>query len=178
MFYPEEFKKRVKELYPDNEKLISALDKGDYCVGDMLKEYFPYDKDFLFMSTITNAQLLINSATSLDELKTAVSTARNHLFQEWISNFSFGKYSEDFKNRVKAAYPNIAKLHHALDTRNPIVGEILQETYPYDKKFLYVSPIPSFYSLVMSATNLGELQNIVEIAKSHIYQDWKKIVII
>ena len=178
MFYPEEFKKRVKELYPDNEKLISALEKGDYCVGDMLKEDFPYDKQFLFMSSITNARLLINAATNLDELKTAVSTAKKHLFQEWICRFSSGKYSEDFKNRVKAAYPDIAKLHHALDTRDPIVGDILQETYPHDKRFLYVSPVPSFYSLVMSATDLGELQNIIKIAESHIYQDWKKIVII
>lgn len=173
MFYPNDFKERVKKLYPDNKELHSALDTGDVSVGNLLQETYPYDKMFLTISPIPAVHSLIEFALNLEDLKTAVHTAKNHLFQEWNCCFGSGKYSEDFKSRVKAAYPNKKELHIALDSHDSSVGTLLQETYPYDKMFLFISPVPAFYHLVMSAENLTELQNAVRIAKFHPYQEWQ-----
>ena len=173
MFYPDTFKEKVKKLYPSNNELHSALDTGDVRVGTLLAETYPYDKMFLTISPIPAAYSLIESASNLEDLKAAVHTAKNHLFQEWNCSFGSGKYSEDFKTRVKAAYPNNKALHDALDSYDSSLGNLLQETYPYDKKFLFISSISSFYQLVMSAESLAELQNAVRIANSHPYQEWQ-----
>lgn len=172
MFYPNDFKEKVKKLYPDNEELHSALESGDARVGILLQETYPYDKKFLTISPIPAAHSLIESATNLEDLKTAVHTAKTHLFQEWNCCFGSGKYTEPFISRVKTAFPDNKELHDALDSYDSSVGNLLKEAYPYDKKFLFISPVPAFYYLVMSAENLVDLQTAVRMARFHPYQEW------
>lgn len=84
MFYPEDFKQRVKETYPTNLELHQALENGDTRVGKYLYEDFPHRKEFFFISQIPAVASLILSATSLEDLQTAVRDAQTHLYGEWL----------------------------------------------------------------------------------------------
>lgn len=74
MNYPEEFKKRCKELYPFYEDLPIYLERGDRIVGTILEagtEGIGFD--------------VVLNATSLEQLKeiAQMGKKREELYQEW-----------------------------------------------------------------------------------------------
>lgn len=75
MFYPEDFKNRVKKAYPDFDELHRRLDNGDVFVGLFLKDdpYPPISFDAIL------------AATSLEELqeKAKIALERMDLACEW-----------------------------------------------------------------------------------------------
>jgi len=75
MIYPEEFKKRCKEIYPWHKELPMYLEKGDRVVGRILKEGIPTGNYFD----------VVLKATSLEELKeiARIGKEREELYQEW-----------------------------------------------------------------------------------------------
>lgn len=75
MFYPEDFKTRVKNAYPNWEELHRRLDSGDYFVGCYL--------DDSSSSAISLATVL--AATSLEELqnKAKAEQEKVELYNEW-----------------------------------------------------------------------------------------------
>ncbi len=79
MFYPENFKKRVKEVYPDWEELHQALERGDRSVGSCLDS-----------SELTGISLnAILEATSLEELQKQARAQQEQieLYGEWVRLF-------------------------------------------------------------------------------------------
>lgn len=74
MFYPESFKVRVKDVYPNSENLHQLLDEEKDIVGAYLA---------MHRSSITIDAIL--SATSLEELQAAAKVAkkREELWNEW-----------------------------------------------------------------------------------------------
>ena len=77
MFYPKEFKARVKKAYPNFEDLHHALDSGSQVVGDYLYEHF----------TPQIPCSVILSATSLEALQAQVReiAEKNKLFEDWVT---------------------------------------------------------------------------------------------
>lgn len=75
MFYPRDFKERVKKKFPYWEELHQLLDSGDVAVGKHLKDNC---KTGISMD-------MILSATSLERLKDCARTAKeiNDLYAEW-----------------------------------------------------------------------------------------------
>lgn len=78
-------------------------------------------------------------------------------------------YPEDFKSRVKKAYPNFEKLHRSLDNGDEIVGRLLDD-----------GSYPSTISLdtILAATSLEELQEKAKAikVKLNLYNEWCDIV--
>ncbi len=75
MFYPEDFKTRVKKAYPNWEDLHRRLDSGDVFVGRYLDDN---STTSLSLDTILNA-------TSLEKLQEKARTAQEkvELYREW-----------------------------------------------------------------------------------------------
>ena len=75
MFYPEDFKKRLKKAYPDWEELHWRLDNNDYMVGHLLKENM--------QSAISIDSVL--AAKSLEDLQSMAKAMeqRVKLYDEW-----------------------------------------------------------------------------------------------
>ena len=75
MFYPQEFKDRVKKAYPDRKDLHQLLDDGDRSVGCFL--------DHKAVIEIHLRDIL--AATSLEELQEEARTIQKsrELFLEW-----------------------------------------------------------------------------------------------
>ena len=75
MIYPEEFKKRCKELYPWHKELPVYLERGDRIVGRILAESMPTGICFD----------VVLKATSLKELKeiAEIGKKREELYKEW-----------------------------------------------------------------------------------------------
>ena len=80
MYYPENFKNRVRRAYHDNDYVYSFLDQGSYSLGSFLNnstklEGIPFER--------------ILSATSLEELKNEarVGLERIELYNEWCREF-------------------------------------------------------------------------------------------
>ncbi len=75
-------------------------------------------------------------------------------------------YPDDFKERVKKAYPYLRDLHHALDNGDPIVGVYLSEC----------RPAPITLETILLATSLEELQEKarIEKEKTDLWQEWLK----
>ena len=92
MFYPEEFKVRVKKAYPDFESLHQALDRGDEIVGRYLSDNRSSGLDF---DTILNA-------TSLEELqeKARDKQEKNELYYEWFVIYDELFDSDDEQFRI------------------------------------------------------------------------------
>jgi len=76
MFYPDEFKKRAMEVYPDDKRLHDFINNGDRYVGQLLRDELPVGVDF--------DEVL--SATSLEELKKSAQKqkAKYELYKEWL----------------------------------------------------------------------------------------------
>ena len=79
MFYPEDFKKRVKETFPEIEKLHRNLDKGSLEVGLYLRS-----------RTVSISNDTILAATSLEELQkmAKVAKTRSNLYDEWCKLYN------------------------------------------------------------------------------------------
>lgn len=75
MFYPEDFKSRVKKAYPNWYELHMRLEDGEVFVGGCLKNN--YHKTISINAVLT--------ATSLEELQEKVKPEKEKeiLFQEW-----------------------------------------------------------------------------------------------
>ena len=84
-------------------------------------------------------------------------------------------YPEDFKNRVKKAFPTWEKMHQKLDEGDPAVGLYLADAPSENMKFNSYGAIP--VEEILKATSLEELQNkaraIVERGK--LYSEWRKL---
>lgn len=76
-------------------------------------------------------------------------------------------YTEEFKLKCKALYPNWERLHKALDTGSVWVGRYLD-----DSSSGMVSA-----EAILAATSLEEIQAVarVEKAKRDLYAEWLKI---
>ena len=74
MFYPEKFKAKFKEVYPDSPELYTLLDEGKDIVGSYLA---------IHRTSITFDEIL--SSTSLEELQAEakVAKAKEELWREW-----------------------------------------------------------------------------------------------
>lgn len=75
MHYPEEFKAKVKEVYPDWDQLHESLDKGSVIVGRMLDN-----------SRSRNVPVsTILKAASLEELKKEAQSIKkkDELYRDW-----------------------------------------------------------------------------------------------
>lgn len=83
MFYPEDFKKRVKEMFPDWENLHRNLDCGSIYVGQILYADFSIPIDTIL------------AATSLDELQDTAKAIkkRKELYSEWCKLYDEYKSS-------------------------------------------------------------------------------------
>ena len=68
MFYPEEFKKRVKEVYPDCEELHRKLDFGDDFIGI-----------YLYNGSKSNSEDVFLNASSLNKMQ-----EKMNLYNEWL----------------------------------------------------------------------------------------------
>ena len=81
MFYPEDFKKRVKETFPKFEKLHRVLDNGSLDVG-------LYLRNLMQSASISNDTIL--AATSLEELQkmAKVAETRSNLYNEWCKLYN------------------------------------------------------------------------------------------
>lgn len=75
MFYPKDFKARVKKAYPNWEELHQRLESGDVFVGRYLDDS---SSTSLSLDTILNA-------TSLEELqeKARLAQEKVELYREW-----------------------------------------------------------------------------------------------
>ncbi len=82
MFYPEDFKNRVKEVYPNWEELHRGLDIGESLVGERL-----YNSALQASNSISINTVL--AATSLEELKKEAEAAdvKMNLYREWRKLF-------------------------------------------------------------------------------------------
>lgn len=76
MFYPEDFKNRVKKVHPNFDELHRRLDSGDVSVGIFLKDTFYSPK--ISIDTI----LAANSLEELQE-KARIVQERMKLASEW-----------------------------------------------------------------------------------------------
>lgn len=76
-------------------------------------------------------------------------------------------YPEDFKTRVKNAYPNWEGLHRRLDSGDCFVGRFLDDS----------SSTTISLDTVLAATSLEELQNKAkaEQEKVELYKEWSKL---
>ena len=76
MFYPEEFKKRAMEVYPDNKMLHDFINDGNLYVGQLLREQLPVGVDYDE----------VIAATSLEELKQSAKMQKSkyELYKEWL----------------------------------------------------------------------------------------------
>lgn len=85
MFYPEEFKKRCKEIYPWHKELHKFLETGDHKVGRILE-------DGVEVFGISFDEIL--KATSLEELKKRAEEAkvRALLYDDWIKLDNANRY--------------------------------------------------------------------------------------
>ncbi len=79
MFYPENFKNRVKKVYPDWDELHLGLDNGYEIVGRYLND----------ASHETISVEAVLAATSLEELKKIAEAikVKKELFREWNQLF-------------------------------------------------------------------------------------------
>ena len=73
-------------------------------------------------------------------------------------------YPEDFKNRVKKAFPTWDELHRRLDSGDVFVGRYLDDN----------SPTALSLNTILTATSLEELQENAKAAqeKVELYHDW------
>lgn len=73
-------------------------------------------------------------------------------------------YPEDFKNRVKKAFPTWYELHRRLDSEDVLVGRYLDDN----------SPTAFPFSTILTATSLEELQEKAKAAqeKVELYHEW------
>lgn len=76
-------------------------------------------------------------------------------------------YPEDFKNRVKKAYPNWDELHRRLDEGDVFVGRYLDDSSSTEISF----------ETILSATSLEELKNEARVGqeKVAIYNEWCRL---
>lgn len=76
-------------------------------------------------------------------------------------------YPEDFKNRVKKAYPNWDELHRRLDEGDVFVGCYLDDSCSTGISF----------ETILSATSLEELNNKARVGqeKVAIYNEWCRL---
>lgn len=76
-------------------------------------------------------------------------------------------YPEDFKNRVKKAYPNWDELHRRLDEGDDFVGHYLDDSTSTGISF----------ETILSATSLEELKNEARVGqeKVAIYNEWCRL---
>ena len=84
MFYPEDFKKRVKEIYPERKDLHRMLEYGLLIVGQILDDAAPKGMNF---------EEVLN-ATSLEELQESarLQKAKYDLYLEWCELNNANKY--------------------------------------------------------------------------------------
>ena len=77
MFYPEDFKNKVKEVHPDWEELHQSLDRGSQYAGALL--YYNWYPDSISIDTIL-------VATSLEELQEMAKAKQVDvdLYSEWV----------------------------------------------------------------------------------------------
>ena len=80
MFYPEDFKNRVKKVYPHWDELHRRLDSGDVFVGRYLYDNSPTG---LSLNTIL-------TATSLEELQEQAKIAQEKvaLYHDWCTLYN------------------------------------------------------------------------------------------
>lgn len=73
-------------------------------------------------------------------------------------------YSEEFKTKVKKAYPNCEELHRKLDSGDAFVGRYLDDS----------SPTALSLDTVLTETSLEELQQKARAAqeKAELYSEW------
>lgn len=83
MFYPEDFKNKVKEMFPDEENLHQSLDSGSVTVGQVL---------YVSPSVHFNAIL---DAKSLEELQDTAKNIKERycLYAEWCELYNEYKAS-------------------------------------------------------------------------------------
>ncbi|MBD8922208.1 hypothetical protein EGR52_02140 [bacterium] len=76
-------------------------------------------------------------------------------------------YPEDFKNRVKKAYPNYDELHRRLDEGDVFVGRYLDDS----------SSTRISFETILSATSLEKLKNEARVGqeKVAIYNEWCRL---
>ena len=76
-------------------------------------------------------------------------------------------YPEDFKTRVKKAYPNCEELHLGLDSGDVFIGRYLDDS----------SPTSLSLDTILNATSLEELQEKARLAqeKVELYCEWSKL---
>lgn len=81
IYYPEEFKKKVLELYPENEIFLKMLENNDENLGERLRVAY---LETITFEDVEKANTLAQLRRRIEKLKTK---PKFELYKEWCNIF-------------------------------------------------------------------------------------------